>query len=113
MAAELRRAENMGEDGKIEVNRSNSDPAFSESRIRDEQSLHQLARQILTSVRVKRRPRVKPRIGNVDLAVEAGLEIVAKLGHHSGRQGPNRHQLEPQTQRHYSGRSIPYLRILL
>ena len=110
MASELRGAEDMGEDGKKKIHCRNPDPALGWCRRRLEKLAHELRCQILTSFRIERGSRIERRVGEMNLVVEAGPEVVTKLGQNGRRKGADRHQLELP---HYSVRSIPYLRILL
>lgn len=70
MASELRRAEDMREDGKEEIYRRNPDPALGRCRLRFEKLAHELRRQVLTSFWVERGSRIERRVGLTDLAVE-------------------------------------------
>jgi hypothetical protein len=76
MASELRGAEDMGEDGKEKIYRRNPDPPLGRCRRRFEELAHELRRQVLTSFRVECGSRIEGRVGDTDLVVEAGSEVV-------------------------------------
>ena len=80
MASELRRAKDMGEDGKEKIYRCNPDPPLGRPRRRFEKLAHELRRQVLTSFRIEGGCRIERRVGDTDLVVEAEPEVVRQLG---------------------------------